>query len=88
MFGSIFGGQDVAEGVSFGQYFLAGMIASGIMNTGFQSLALGIATDRDTDVLKRLHGTPLPPTAFFAGRLVQVLFVSVVQIVLLVSYRA
>ena len=85
LFGSIFGGQDVAEGVSFGQYFLAGMIASGIMNTGFQSLALGISSDRDTDVLKRLHGTPLPSTAFFAGKLVQVLFVSIVQIALLVA---
>ena len=84
LFGSIFGGQDVAQGVSFGQYFLAGMIASGIMNTGFQSLALGIASDRDTDVLKRLHGTPLPSTAFFAGKLVQVLFVSIVQIAMLV----
>jgi len=85
LFGAIFGEEDVAQGVSFGQYFLAGMIASGIMNTGFQSLALGIASDRDTDVLKRLHGTPLPSTAFFAGKLVQVLFVSVVQIVVLVG---
>ena len=85
LFGAIFGDSDAGEGVTFGQYFLAGMIASGIMNTGFQSLALSIATDRDTDVLKRLHGTPLPSTAFFAGRLVQVLFVSVVQLVLLVG---
>jgi len=85
LFGAIFGDSDAGEGVTFGQYFLAGMIASGIMNTGFQSLALSIATDRDTDVLKRLHGTPLPSTAFFAGRLVQVLFVSVVQPVLLVG---
>jgi len=85
LFGSIFGGEEVAEGVSFGQYFLAGMIASGIMNTGFQSLALGLATDRDDDVLKRLHGTPLPPTAFFAGKFAQVLFVSVVQIALLIG---
>jgi ABC-2 type transport system permease protein len=85
LFGAIFGGTDVSKGVSFGQYFLAGMIASGIMNTGFQSLALGIASDRDTDVLKRLHGTPLPPTAFFAGKLMQVLFVSVVQIAVLIA---
>jgi ABC-2 type transport system permease protein len=85
IFGSIFGSQDVAQGVSFSQYFLAGMIASGIMNTGFQSLALGLATDRDLDILKRLHGTPLPTTAFFAAKLVQVLFVSVVQLVALIG---
>jgi ABC-2 type transport system permease protein len=85
LFGSIFGDQDVAEGVSFSQYFLAGMIASGIMNTGFQSLALGLSADRDVDVLKRLHGTPLPSTAFFAAKFVQVFFVSVVQIVALIA---
>ena len=85
LFGAIFGDSDAGEGVTFGQYFLAGMIASGIMNTGFQSLALGLATDRDDDVLKRLHGTPLPPTAFFAGKFAQVLFVSVVQIALLIG---
>lgn len=85
IFGSIFGGQDVAEGVSFSQYFLAGMIASGIMNTGFQSLALGLSADRDLDILKRLHGTPMPTTAFFAGKFVQVFFVSVVQITLLIA---
>ncbi|MGC4176026.1 ABC transporter permease [Demequina sp.] len=85
IFGSIFGGQDVGEGVSFSQYFLAGMIASGIMNTGFQSLALGLSADRDLDILKRLHGTPLPTTAFFAGKFVQVLFVSVVQLAALIA---
>lgn len=85
VFGSIFGSQDVGQGVSFSQYFLAGMIASGIMNTGFQSLALGLSTDRDADILKRLRGTPLPTTAFFAAKLVQVLFVSVVQIAVLIG---
>ena len=85
LFGAIFGSEEVAEGVSFAQYFLAGMIATGIMNTGFQSLALGIATDRDEDILKRLHGTPLPATAFFAGRLAQVLLVSVVQLAALIT---
>jgi len=85
IFGSIFGSQDVGQGVSFSQYFLAGMIASGIMNTGFQSLALGLSADRDLDILKRLRGTPIPSTAFFAGKLVQVLFVSVVQLAALIG---
>ena len=85
LFGSIFGGQDVGQGVSFAQYFMAGMIASGIMNTGFQSLALGLAIDRDEDILKRIHGTPLPASAFFAGKVTQVLLVSILQILALVA---
>lgn len=85
LFGTIFGGQSLGDtGVSFAQYFLAGMIATGILNTGFQSLGIGLAIDRDEDNLKRIHGTPLPKSAFFAAKVAQVLFVSVVQIALLI----
>jgi ABC-2 type transport system permease protein len=87
LFGAIFGNQEVGNntGVKFAQYFLAGMIASGIINTGFQSLAISIAIDRDGDALKRLHATPLPPTAYFAGKLAQVLLVSIIQIAILIT---
>lgn len=89
LFGSIFGGQDL-EGtdVTFAQYFVAGMIATGIINTGFQSLAITISIDRDSDSLKRLKATPLPTTAYFAGKLAQVLVVSVIQIAILIGMGA
>lgn len=85
LFGAIFGGQDVGQGVSFAQYFLAGMIATGIINTGFQSLAISISIDRDADALKRLKATPLPSTAYFVGKLTQVLIVSLIQIAILIA---
>ncbi|WP_062462960.1 ABC transporter permease [Demequina soli] len=85
LFGSVFGGEEVAPGVTFAQYFLAGIVASGVFNTGFQSLAMGIAIDRDQDMLKRIHGTPLPATAYFAAKSAQVLIVSVVQVAVLVA---
>lgn len=85
LFGAIFNTDDLyGTGVSFGQYFLAGMIASGMLNTGFQSLAISISIDRSEDVLKRIYATPLPPTAYFSGKILQVLIVSVVQIALLI----
>ncbi len=89
LFGTIFGGQYLGDtDVTFAQYFLAGMIATGIINTGFQSLAMGIAIDRQEDILKRIHGTPLPPSAFFAGKVVQVLVVSVIQVAILIALGA
>ena len=33
IFGSVFGGQDIAPGITFAQYFVAGMIASGVLYT-------------------------------------------------------
>ena len=86
LFGSIFGAQTLGTtGVKFAQYFMAGMIATGIINTGFQSLAITISIDRDADGLKRLHATPLPSTAYFAGKMAQVLIVSIIQIAILIG---
>lgn len=85
LFASIMGDGDVGGGVDFEQYFLAGMIASGILNTGFQSLGISLAIDRDDDVLKRIHGTPLPASAFFMGKIVHVLMVSIIQIAMLLA---
>ena len=42
IFGSVFA-DEIAPGVLFRQYFTAGMIASGLMITSFQSLAIQIA---------------------------------------------
>ncbi len=79
VFGSAFSG-DVAPGVPFSQYFLAGMLASGIVYTSFQNLAIVIPQERDDGTLKRLQGTPIPPTAYFLGKVGLVLAVYAVQV--------
>lgn len=82
IFGSVLD-QDVAPGVSFTQYFVAGMVAAGIMLSSFQSLAITIAMERDDGTLKRLRGTPMPPAAYFLGKIGMVLVTSLVQCALL-----
>jgi len=84
IFGSVFSG-DIGGGVSFTQYFTAGMIASGIVLSSFQSLAIGIAVERDDGSLKRLRGTPMPPAAYFLGKIGMVLVTSVVQTAVLLA---
>jgi len=85
LLGSIFGGQAAAQGVTVGQLFTAGMIAGGIMSTSFQYLAISIATEREDGMLKWLSGTPMPRTAYFAGKLVQVMVCTVAETVLLLA---
>ncbi len=84
VFGSAFSG-DVAPGVPFSQYFLAGMLASGIVYTSFQNLAIVIPQERDDGTLKRLQGTPMPPTAYFIGKVGLVLAVYLVQVVTMLA---
>jgi ABC-2 type transport system permease protein len=79
VFGSAFTG-DVVPGIRFSQYFLAGMLASGIAYTSFQNLAISIPQERDVGTLKRLRGTPMPPAAYFIGKVGLVLTVYVAQV--------
>ena len=82
VFGSAFD-DDVVPGVSFSQYFLSGMIASGVVYTAFQNLAIVIPQERDDGTLKRLQGTPMPKAAYFVGKVGVVVVVYVVQVSLL-----
>jgi ABC-2 type transport system permease protein len=79
VFGSAFSG-DVGPGVSFSQYFLAGMLASGIVYTSFQNLAIVIPQERDDGTLKRLQGTPMPHAAYFVGKVGLILVTYVTQV--------
>jgi len=74
---------DIGFGVSFTQYFMAGVIAAGILGAGLQNMAISIATERSDGTLKNLAGTPMPKSAYFVGKVVQVLAVTVAIVVIL-----
>ncbi|RXR27474.1 ABC transporter permease [Oerskovia turbata] len=82
IFSTVFGQDDqgsAAGSVPFPQYFLPGMVATGVMLTSFQNLAISITVERDDGTLKRLRATPLPATAYFLGKVGQVLIITTVQ---------
>ena len=85
IFGSVFK-DTIAPGVTFSQYFVAGMIASGLVNTGFQALAITIPMERDFGALKRLRGTPMPASSYFIGKAILIFASMVVQILLLLGF--
>jgi ABC-2 type transport system permease protein len=84
IFGSILTG-DLGNGVKFTQYFVTGMIASGLMVTGFQALAIQIPIERDRGVLKRVRGTPMPPAVYFIGKVAMVLVIAAAESVILLA---
>jgi len=85
IFGSVFK-DTIAPGVTFSQYFVAGMIASGLVNTGFQALAITIPLERDFGALKRLRGTPMPASSYFIGKAILVSVSMVIQILMLFGF--
>ncbi len=74
--------------VSFAQYLTAGMIASGLVYGGFQGLSIAIPEERSNGTLKRLYGTPMPRSAYFAGKIMNVVVIYVIQIVLMLGLGA
>lgn len=87
IFGSVFT-DTIAPNVTFSQYFVAGMIASGLVNTGFQALAITIPLERDFGALKRLRGTPMPASSYFIGKAILVSVSMVIQILMLLGFGA
>jgi ABC-2 type transport system permease protein len=85
IFGSVFK-DTIAPGVTFSQYFVAGMIASGLVNTGFQQLAITIPMERDDGTLKRLRGTPISVTSYFIGKALLVTILMIIQTALLLFF--
>lgn len=71
--------------ITAAQYYVTGMVATGVMLTSFQNLAIFIAVERDDGTLKRLRGTPMPPLVFFIAKIAQVAITTIIQLVLLLA---
>jgi ABC-2 type transport system permease protein len=84
VFGAVLN-YNLGHGVTFVQYFTAGIIAAGILGASLQNMAIGIATERSDGTLKQLAGTPMPKSAFFVGKVVQVLAVTALIVVVLLA---
>ncbi len=86
IFGSVFGHQTIAHtGVRISQYLVAGLLASGLLYSSFQLLAIAIPEERSTGALKRLRGSPMPRSAYFVGKFATSVVVYVAQSALLLS---
>jgi ABC-2 type transport system permease protein len=79
---------DIGGGVTFTQYFMAGIVAAGILGASLQNMAISIATERSDGTLKGLYGTPMPKSAYFVGKIVQVLAVTVLIVIILLAVGA
>ena len=83
LFASIFKDDVRGAGVNASQLYVPAMMAAGIMSTSFQSLGISIAIERDEKVLRRLRGTPMPPAAYFLGKIWLVLVTGLMETAIL-----
>jgi ABC-2 type transport system permease protein len=78
VFGSLLN-YPIEGNLKFTQYFVPGILAAGMFGVSFQTLAIQIAVERDKGILKRLEGTPMPPSSYFIGKIIMVLTMVVLE---------
>jgi ABC-2 type transport system permease protein len=74
LLGSVYGDDDI-EGVPGTTYLLAGLLGYGVISTAFASLAISLVIRRESGVLKRIRGTPLPTAVYLAAVVASMLVV-------------
>lgn len=88
LFGAVFHHEIGDTGVDFQQYFIAGVIAAGLVSTSFANLAFGLAFERSVGTLKRMASTPMSPAVFFAGKTGLTLITGLCQMSLMLAIGA
>ena len=67
-------------------YYVAEMAAFSVITACYNNLAIGLTFQRDTGVLKRTNGTPLPSWVYFTARVVHALLISVLLVAITVAF--
>jgi ABC-2 type transport system permease protein len=90
IFGFLNHGQTIATrgGISFVTFYVPGLLAYALVTTAFTNLAASFAYARDSRLIKRIQGTPLPWWAYVAGRIGSTLVTIAVMTALVLAIGA
>lgn len=68
VFNLFLGGGELSDGSPAATYFTPAIAVFALVTATFTNLAIGTAMARDTGVLKRVYGSPMPLSAYVTGR--------------------
>lgn len=68
------------------RFFTAGILTLSIVTATFTNLAMSVTFAREEGILKRVRGTPLPPMAYLAGRMLHAVAIALVLTVIVMAY--
>jgi ABC-2 type transport system permease protein len=69
-------------------YYIASILSFSVITATFTNLAMGTTIARDSGILKRIRGTPVPTSAYLGGRVLSSLVVTAILIVLVIVFGA
>ncbi len=89
IFTSLLGNGTVHIGstsVKASTYYVAAMASFGVITACYSNIAMTMAFQRDTGVLKRIDGSPLPGSSFLGSRVIHALFVAVLLVAITAAF--
>jgi ABC-2 type transport system permease protein len=88
LFPMIFGDEDIeALGKTFdgATFYVPAIGVFAIVTASYSNIAMSLVYSRDEGVLKRKRGTPLPPSAFMGGRVLQAMALALLMTAITVA---
>jgi ABC-2 type transport system permease protein len=85
IFNSVFGqGEIPVPGgeVDTSTFYVPAILAFSVISATYTNIAMTVVYSRDGGLLKRVRGTPLPPLAYFTGRILQAIGVTFILVVI------
>jgi ABC-2 type transport system permease protein len=74
LLGSVYGDEEI-DGINGSTYLLSGLLGYGVVATAFAGLAISLVLRRESGVLKRVRGTPLPTVVYLSAVIASTLVV-------------
>lgn len=70
------------------EFFVPGIAAFGIVSATYTNMAMSVTFLREEGVLKRVRGTPLPPTTYLLGRVLHGIFLAYLLVAIVALFGA
>lgn len=67
-------------------YYVASMASYAVISACYNNIAISLTIQRDSGVLKRTRGTPIPSGVYILGRLLHAVFVSLILVAITAAY--
>jgi ABC-2 type transport system permease protein len=91
IFTTLLGNDEVDTGsavIRTSTYYVAAQGAFGLISACYTNIALQIVFARDGGVLKRMRGTPLPPSVYLTARVVHATIIGLILVAITVAFGA
>lgn len=85
LFELLFGGEATPGELSVAQFFAPSLAVFAVASATYTNIGIGVAISRDSGILKRVRGTPLPPWVYMAGRVGSAVWIAFLAVVIMLG---